>query len=618
MDGIINSEFHDEQRKPGPVLQLLDVVMGGGCALVTKQTGTSAMLASLAPCLAPHMRVLEVRPPLDLQGFLGQVVTQAGLDGSELERAFDALTTSVLGSNDVALLVHDAHLMQHEALRYVEFAFRANPRLRVVLAGKPELADIMALNAFAWLRARFVLHLALPDAPSPAPRPAPLMRDLPPRVARNKGGWLKPAGAGALTVGGVAAALFLVLPAFRESASTNAVVPRDGLDSPYAYTPAPATDDRAGAAARGKHKGAEGLIRLAAMSELKTPADGQAVAEADNPLKPAPEDAPPLAEVSPDGVAAAAEPAPPAVPLLPAEPDVAKSATERTKDAPAVTQDAAPPVSQPGAQPAPVTADAPVPDRVVPDAPRPPEPSLATAPATPPDSAAEPPSPLPAQPVPTVAAPLPEPPSVPTAATPPLAPQAPAPVPAAVEVPQPVPQPRPTPVPAVAAPAPPPVPPATVPAAVAVPPALPVPVAPTAPAAVVVPQPVPQPAPAPVPTAIAPAPVRPPAPAMSADMADMLIQRADAMLRQGDISAARLLYGRAASAGSGRAATAMGRTFDAAFLAQTGVVGLRPDPAQAMAWYRRAITLGDGDASTRLSALEAAASRSPLSPEKQR
>ena len=72
-------------------------------------------------------------------------------------------------------------------------------------------------------------------------------------------------------------------------------------------------------------------------------------------------------------------------------------------------------------------------------------------------------------------------------------------------------------------------------------------------------------------------------------------------------SAARLLYDRAASAGSAHAATAMGKTYDATVLAGIGVVGPSPDPALAAQWYRRGLSLGDEEARTRLQSLPPAA-----------
>lgn len=78
------------------------------------------------------------------------------------------------------------------------------------------------------------------------------------------------------------------------------------------------------------------------------------------------------------------------------------------------------------------------------------------------------------------------------------------------------------------------------------------------------------------------------------------------MLALGDISAARLLYERAASLGSARAATALGKTYDPAFLATIQVSGLAPNRAAAAAWYQKAAGLGDAEAEGRLARLTAA------------
>ena len=100
-----------------------------------------------------------------------------------------------------------------------------------------------------------------------------------------------------------------------------------------------------------------------------------------------------------------------------------------------------------------------------------------------------------------------------------------------------------------------------------------------------------------------PASVRAVAPASSAD-AEQLRAQGDARLGQGDIASARLFYERAADAGDARAANRLGNTFDPAFLARWGVLGMRGDAAQAEAWYRRAGALGDEDAANELRALK--------------
>ena len=93
----------------------------------------------------------------------------------------------------------------------------------------------------------------------------------------------------------------------------------------------------------------------------------------------------------------------------------------------------------------------------------------------------------------------------------------------------------------------------------------------------------------------------PPSPA-SADVA-ALIARGDELLRLSDAVAARLLYEYAAAKGSGKAVTAMAGSYDPLVLSKAGVRGVHPDPAQAIAWYQRAIAAGDGEAESRLRTL---------------
>jgi len=93
------------------------------------------------------------------------------------------------------------------------------------------------------------------------------------------------------------------------------------------------------------------------------------------------------------------------------------------------------------------------------------------------------------------------------------------------------------------------------------------------------------------------------APHVSSALLAEIIKQADALIERGDISAARLFYERAAQAGSGQAATAVGRTFDPNALARMGVIGTKPDPTTASLWYRQAIALGDSSAEPLLRAL---------------
>jgi hypothetical protein len=84
-----------------------------------------------------------------------------------------------------------------------------------------------------------------------------------------------------------------------------------------------------------------------------------------------------------------------------------------------------------------------------------------------------------------------------------------------------------------------------------------------------------------------------------------LVARGDAMLELGDVSAARLLYERAAALGNAKAATAAGKTYDPAFLTSIRASGLVPDRATAAAWYQKGVALGDREAADRLAKLSA-------------
>jgi TPR repeat protein len=95
---------------------------------------------------------------------------------------------------------------------------------------------------------------------------------------------------------------------------------------------------------------------------------------------------------------------------------------------------------------------------------------------------------------------------------------------------------------------------------------------------------------------------RTPTPADAALQA-ALMRRGEALLQIGDISAARLSFARAATAGNAAAASAIARTYDPGFLGAIGVRGLTGDLATAISWYRRAAALGDATAPERVRAL---------------
>jgi hypothetical protein len=84
---------------------------------------------------------------------------------------------------------------------------------------------------------------------------------------------------------------------------------------------------------------------------------------------------------------------------------------------------------------------------------------------------------------------------------------------------------------------------------------------------------------------------------------DIVVNRGDEVLATGDIAAARLLYGWAASAGDARAALALGKTHDPLYLAQTRVRGAWADPDKAVEWYKVAEARGSREAIARLASL---------------
>jgi hypothetical protein len=93
------------------------------------------------------------------------------------------------------------------------------------------------------------------------------------------------------------------------------------------------------------------------------------------------------------------------------------------------------------------------------------------------------------------------------------------------------------------------------------------------------------------------APILPP---LSDEQVAALIKRGQELLSLGDIGSARLLLKRAALAGNAQAALELAKTFDQAFLAEWGVLGLAPDATQAREWYERARELGSVEASRHL------------------
>lgn len=90
---------------------------------------------------------------------------------------------------------------------------------------------------------------------------------------------------------------------------------------------------------------------------------------------------------------------------------------------------------------------------------------------------------------------------------------------------------------------------------------------------------------------------------LPAAMKQRMLKRGDAMFALGDLTAARLLYERAAEAGDARGATSAAMTYDPWVLSQIGARGIQPDPKAAATWYRRALELGDAAAAVGLKRL---------------
>jgi TPR repeat protein len=101
-------------------------------------------------------------------------------------------------------------------------------------------------------------------------------------------------------------------------------------------------------------------------------------------------------------------------------------------------------------------------------------------------------------------------------------------------------------------------------------------------------------------------------PSPSSDLA-ALIKRGDALLKAGDIAAARSAYERAAAGGNAKAQIGVAKTYDPLVLAKLKTRGVRGDPVQAASWYARASEAGDEEGQQRLQALIAGLSDCMLS-----
>jgi len=84
------------------------------------------------------------------------------------------------------------------------------------------------------------------------------------------------------------------------------------------------------------------------------------------------------------------------------------------------------------------------------------------------------------------------------------------------------------------------------------------------------------------------------------------LDQGDRLFATGNLAAARLLYERAADAGSGQAALRLGETYDPAFLKRIQWLrSVQGDAEVAISWYRRARELGASDADILLQSMQA-------------
>ncbi len=93
--------------------------------------------------------------------------------------------------------------------------------------------------------------------------------------------------------------------------------------------------------------------------------------------------------------------------------------------------------------------------------------------------------------------------------------------------------------------------------------------------------------------------------ALSPTSEKRLIERAETLLRDLDISGARLVLERALDAGSSRAAFLLAQTYDPKMLVQWRVRGAVPDTARARDLYGRALAAGIAEAGARAAELRA-------------
>jgi len=84
--------------------------------------------------------------------------------------------------------------------------------------------------------------------------------------------------------------------------------------------------------------------------------------------------------------------------------------------------------------------------------------------------------------------------------------------------------------------------------------------------------------------------------------ANALLDRAEAMLKNGDLTAARLILERVAEGEDARAAYLLARTYDPAVMQKLGIIGISPDAEKARRLYEQARMWGSSEAGQRYQA----------------
>jgi hypothetical protein len=117
------------------------------------------------------------------------------------------------------------------------------------------------------------------------------------------------------------------------------------------------------------------------------------------------------------------------------------------------------------------------------------------------------------------------------------------------------------------------------------------------------PRPAATPPPAPAPAQAVPVKVAKPAVVLDQNEIATLIRRGKTLLNDGDFAAARVLFERAANAGSAEAALALGSTYDPNVIKRLGAIMVKPDIEIARKWYQLAADRGSAAASLQLANL---------------